>query len=256
MLSQIYAQLGDREPRQLGYQLQREERKAVDTALQKCHGSYGIQLGSEQNWLSTPIIRRSFTVTAEPAPGYDLVSCFNALPFAENSVDVIFLPHVLEFCSHPAEVLAEAARILTPSGNLLILCFNLTSLWGVRRLMSWGQNKKQPPWNGRFYTKLQLQWWLHEAELSLTNSLCLFFRPPLDAKHDLSKWQSMELMGRFCWPAFGASCLYVATKRVLPLLPIKPIWQEEKLRPVAGLTPAAHRLEQPQDVTCPIQKNH
>ncbi|QOW23339.1 ArsR/SmtB family transcription factor [Novilysobacter avium] len=47
------------------------------------------------------------------------------LPFADASFDLVVLMHALSYADHPAEAVAEAARVLRPGGRLL-----LTSLAG------------------------------------------------------------------------------------------------------------------------------
>jgi SAM-dependent methyltransferase len=47
-----------------------------------------------------------------------------ALPLAQNSVDVVLLPHVLEFDHHPHALLGEVDRVLKPDGKVFIFCFN------------------------------------------------------------------------------------------------------------------------------------
>ena len=42
------------------------------------------------------------------------------LPFASASLDLVVLPHVLEFHGHPHQVLREVERVLIPEGRLLV----------------------------------------------------------------------------------------------------------------------------------------
>ena len=55
------------------------------------------------------------------------------LPFEAQSVDLIVMPHTLEFTSDPHRLLREAERVLMPEGQLIILGFNSLSLWGARQ---------------------------------------------------------------------------------------------------------------------------
>ncbi len=67
---------------------------------------------------------------------HDACAHFAALPFAENVLDAIVLPHCLDESEIPHAILSEAARTLVPEGRLLIFGFNRLSLWGwgYRRL--------------------------------------------------------------------------------------------------------------------------
>ena len=53
------------------------------------------------------------------------------LPFDSRSVDIMLLPHTLEFSDDPHQVLREVSRVLTPEGHAVILGFNPFSLWGL-----------------------------------------------------------------------------------------------------------------------------
>ncbi len=55
------------------------------------------------------------------------------LPFEAQSVDLLVMPHTLEFARDPHRLLREAERVLVPEGQLIILGFNSLSLWGARQ---------------------------------------------------------------------------------------------------------------------------
>ncbi|MXV43742.1 metalloregulator ArsR/SmtB family transcription factor [Saccharibacter sp. 17.LH.SD] len=48
---------------------------------------------------------------------------FYALPIAENATDLAIIHQALRYAQHPAAVIIEAARILTPDGKLLVVDF-------------------------------------------------------------------------------------------------------------------------------------
>jgi ubiquinone/menaquinone biosynthesis C-methylase UbiE len=67
-------------------------------------------------------------------PGHSAVWCdLLDLPFEAQSVDLIVMPHTLEFTRDPHRLLREAERVLMPEGQLIILGFNSLSLWGARQ---------------------------------------------------------------------------------------------------------------------------
>ncbi len=46
------------------------------------------------------------------------------LPFEPASFDTVLLFHTLTYAEHPARALAECARVLRPSGRLVLLCLD------------------------------------------------------------------------------------------------------------------------------------
>jgi ArsR family transcriptional regulator len=53
-----------------------------------------------------------------------LVADMHALPFDANSFDSVLLFHTLTYAEHPARALGECARVLRPSGRLVLLCLD------------------------------------------------------------------------------------------------------------------------------------
>src|SRR5690606_28827526 len=77
-----------------------------------------------------------------PAADYDnaarplvAIQEFEELPYASASIDLVVLPHVLEFVAEPHQVLREVERVLIPEGQVIICGFNPWSLWGARQML-------------------------------------------------------------------------------------------------------------------------
>jgi len=62
-----------------------------------------------------------------------LVSNPTQLPFADDSIDVALLHHLLDFAESPQKILRELARATLPMGHIVIVGFNPMSLWGAWR---------------------------------------------------------------------------------------------------------------------------
>jgi SAM-dependent methyltransferase len=58
---------------------------------------------------------------------------FDALPFPNQSLDLVLLPHTLELARDPHDTLREVERVLVPEGRVVIVGFNPASLWGLRQ---------------------------------------------------------------------------------------------------------------------------
>lgn len=143
----------------------------------------------------------------------------DALPFAEDSLDVVVLPHVLEFEDNPHEILREVERILIPEGHVVILGFNPISLWGISR---WFLARRQSaPWCGHFLTTLRIKDWLALLGFDLTQQHILFFALPLHNDRLRNYTVFLEKIGARLAKQFGAVYVLVAKKRVATLTPIK-----------------------------------
>lgn len=148
------------------------------------------------------------------------------LPIASDSLDVILLPHTLEYVARPHEVLREAERTLIPEGHLLILGFNPWSQFGIRRMLCGWRNTS--PWCGHFYSTVRLKDWLALLGFDTVLVQHYFFRPPLQNERIMRRLFALEQAGKRFWPPFGGGYLLVAKKRVTTLTPIKPRWRNRR----------------------------
>ena len=80
----------------------------------------------------------------------------NELPFASDSIDLLVLPHVLEFAADAHQILREAERVLRPEGRLIISGFNPASLWGARQYLSRLIGSPYLPRDGQFMERFFL----------------------------------------------------------------------------------------------------
>jgi SAM-dependent methyltransferase len=120
----------------LAQRLLREEQRQVLPLLAGCYGQIGLYLrGCEAapaelsgNMLQS-IVR--LCGARELLQG-DLRCRADELPLQRESVDLVYLLHVLEARTPPAALFAEAERVLTPEGALLMVALNPWSPWRVR----------------------------------------------------------------------------------------------------------------------------
>ena len=148
-----------------------------------------------------------------------------ALPFTAHSIDVVVIPHVLEFTPDPGAALKEIERVLIEDGRLIVTGFNPWSLWGLWRLLPPWRNR--PPWNGRFHGTARLRQWLSRLDFELLEVDRFLFRPPFRRPGLLRRSLFLEKLGKFCWPYFGAAYIAVAQKRRVPVTPIKMGWRKK-----------------------------
>lgn len=82
----------------------------------------------------------------------------NQLPIQSEMVDLIILPHLLEFDANRFQTMREIERILKPEGEVIILNFNPLSIW-VRLQFLWNI-KMSNSWRGYFINRSRVADWL------------------------------------------------------------------------------------------------
>jgi SAM-dependent methyltransferase len=145
------------------------------------------------------------------------------LPFEAQSVDLIVMPHTLEFTSDPHRLLREAERVLMPEGQLLIVGFNSLSLWGARQ--SAGKLTGQPflPARQDLIAFTRLKDWIKLLGFELERGRFGCYRPPLATEKWLTRYAFMEAAGDRWWPIFGAVYMVTAIKRVRGMRLVGPL---------------------------------
>ncbi len=106
----------------------------------------------------------------------DLITAANCLGIANDSVDVVLLPHILEAADDPHGVLRELDRVLRSDGHVVILGFNPVSLWGLRHFLS---RRRFPPGCRRLVSEHRLRDWLRLLNFSVDHSSFHYFPSPI-----------------------------------------------------------------------------
>lgn len=218
------------------------EQAKLDEALADVFGFFALQLGMpERDFLRANRIPTRLILG--DTPGAALRCDFTQLPIASQSVDLVVLPHVLEFYPEPHQILREVERILIPEGRLFILGFNPYSLWGLRRRLP--PRPHGYPWNGQYLSVLRLKDWLTLLNFELDRGAFGAYAPPCRTQKWLRRWRFMELAGDRWWGFAGSVYMIRAIKRVHGMRLIVPNWRVSRLRAKAkALTPIA-RKEKP-----------
>nr|VFJ46834.1 MAG: Methyltransferase domain-containing protein [Candidatus Kentron sp. FW]VFJ48961.1 MAG: Methyltransferase domain-containing protein [Candidatus Kentron sp. FW] len=176
-------------------------------------------------------------------PGYPCLRAEpDALPIASDSVDVIILPHVLEFSPRMQETIQEAERVLVAEGHLLVLAFNFLSLVGIWHSLFGGE--KTVPWvpcqGGRFPGLGKLEDWTTVLGFDVVSIKRYFFRPPrrigslMNYGGASDPLRFLDTAGPRFWPFFSGAYLFVAKKRVTTLTSRKSFWRQPK-RPLIAV---------------------
>lgn len=219
------------------YILQWEQRKA-DQIVADIFGYNALQLGMPQHdFLAAsriPLRQR----LAHEGP-VDTHCDLSELPIASASVDLVVLPHVLEFYPDPHQILREIERILIPEGQLVVLGFNPISLWGLYRHLP--QRERSFPWDGHYLSVARLKDWLRLLGMELDRGAFGCYAPAFHDQTWLQRARFMELAGDRWWGFAGAVYLVRAIKRVRGMRLLTPAWRLARTRKPKAFVPLAPR---------------
>src|SRR2546425_3271708 len=180
------------------------ERGQFDAAVEDVFGFNAVQLELP----GLDFLRESripLKVRAGLDPGCGLRSEPVQLPLASQSIDLLALPHVLEFSAKPHAILREAERVLMPEGSIVISGFNPLSLWGAARALRW--ERRQVPWCGRFIGLLRLKDWLALLGFELNGGGFGCFAPPVFPGGWVERFGFLGEGGGRRWPGLGGGLL-------------------------------------------------
>ncbi len=225
------------------------EQGCCDAAVADVFGYHALQLGLPEldgllhnrmphRWLATQ-------APSVPALAPALVCDFAALPFAENSLDLLLLPHALELSPDPHATLREVERVLLPEGRVVISGLNPLSLWGLRQsrarlLHRLGLGDNYLPELGSAIGYWRLRDWLRLLGFEVESVQFGGYRPAVRSAAWLQRWAWMDPLGERTWPILGAVYFVVAVKRVRGMRMLGPRWKAPKALANASV-PIANR---------------
>lgn len=180
----------------------------------------------------------------------DFVTDFEALPFMENSLDLLVLPHTLELSQDPHGTLREAERVLVPEGRLIVCCFNPLSLWGLKQKRShlykkFNLGELYLPEAGEFISHRRLRDWLKLLNFELESSQFGCYRPAVRSQNMLQRFAWMDKLGSNYWHILGAVYVVSAVKRVHGMRLISPIRKLSKIPNNAPVSVAGKLINTP-----------
>lgn len=209
------------------------EQAQVAAAVEDVFGFNALQLGlPELDYLSGS--RIPFRQKAGE-PGLhgplDAHCDLRQLPFAANSIDLVILPHVLEFYDEPHQILREVERVLIPDGQLILTGFNPYSLWGAKRWLARRSDEGTDfPWCGNYLSPLRARDWLQLLSFEVDRGSYGCYRPPCASQTWLQRWRFVETGGERWWPFAGGIYLLRAIKRVHSMRLVMPRWNKTPKR--------------------------
>jgi SAM-dependent methyltransferase len=211
------------------------ERGQFDSAVEDVFGFNAVQVGLPAiDFLRANRMPLRCVIGQEPECAVRADPRF--LPLGAQSVDLVILPHVLEFSPDPHQILREAERVLMPEGHIVIAGFNPLSLWGIKRRLS--RRRSDYPWCGDFIGLLRLRDWLKLLGFELNGGRFGCYAPPFSQSKWLQRFAFMEKAGDRWWPICGGVYVVRAVKRVQGMRLVMPGWKNggAKVRALATAT--------------------
>lgn len=232
------------------------ERAHFDQAVSDVFGYHAVQLGLpmldclQASRMShridvllpgDPVMTADAQESEAAARSVVLAEQFEELPFDSQSIDLVVLPHVLEFAADPHQVLREVDRVLRPEGRVIISGFNPVSLWGARQVGLRAVAAPFMPAQGHFISVPRIRDWFKLLSFELDGGRYGCYRPPCQTQLWLDRTRFMEKAGDRWWPICGAVYLVSAVKRVRNMRVIGPAWKRQPARVTVAVASSAHR---------------
>ena len=216
----------------LGRSIQAKEVDRLRPVLSGLYAVRAVQLGSVGSFdpLGSCNAPSQYVVDAHSNTKKNAVRAIpEALPFDSKSIDLMVLPHTLDFSADPHQVLREVERVLVPEGHVVILGFNPISFWGLRRLFT-PRSHRTGPWSANFIALRRMKDWLALMHFEITGGSMLYYRPPLSNPRLLDRLFVLDKLGDRWWPMMAGVYLLVAKKRVAGMTPIRPQWRFQLIK--------------------------
>lgn len=242
------------------------QQKQFNDAITDIFGFHALQIGTlsiqalkesriQHQWkaASEPIhaeMSKSLKITASTTHSqpFDLITAPEALPFQENQLDLIVLPHTLESCHQPHAALREAARVLRPEGKLILTGFNSTRLLGVRPSSNAAQ------WGAPIGYWRLLDWLkLLELEIDDVRSGC--YLPRLSSAKWIERLSWIDTIAQKHVKFLGGIYFIVATKHIKGVRLLGPNWRSIKPKGAKIALPTAPSQTQA-PMRQPLNKSH
>ena len=193
-------------------------------------------LGWENEFIDCSLYEQFYVMDDEQDPWYEskvLRGTTVALPFKSESVDMVILPHLLEFDRHKHQLLREVERILKPEGKLTILSFNPWNIYINLQYMR--RRDRNTPWFPGLVSRTRIEDWLRllnfEVELAAGFN---FDATRTDSGHAEGRGQELRVA------AYGIK----AIKRCYHLIPLTPVREYQSKFAMAKLIDIPLRQKQ------------
>lgn len=218
-----------------GARLTAIEKDYLKILLENIYGSHALLLADPAQIAFADVLQVNDHVLVHPSKtcrAKEFISAkYSALPIAPDSMQVVLMPHTLEFVSNPHQVLREMEKVVRPEGHVIILGFNPMSLCGLRRFFS-----NRGIWAGEFRSVNKVKDWLTLLGFDVVKSSYHKFLPSIETDSDF-----IEELGKKICPVFAGLYVVIAKKTILGMTPQRPEWKRKTNFIKKGLVKPAAR---------------
>lgn len=218
------------------------EKAWISEALGDSFGYYLLQLSVSRELCLFESARVQHKFVCHPMrcdKDRSLLSDFDQLPFASDSLDVVILHHCHEFVGNPQQVLREVERVMVNNGQLVLVGFNPWSLLGVMGRFS--RLLPQSMWHNQWLSHRRLLDWLALLGFQVKCQQFGYHRPPTNgAKGRAFVSDNARLNQCLKQLPCGGFYLISAVKQPPAMTPVTPRWSTPRAFP--GLTTVKPRV--------------
>ncbi len=194
-------------------------------------------LGGESDFIDCSLYNKYYIIDSKgdgcPEAVKIRATSFN-LPIQSDTVDLVLLPHILEFDANRFQTMREIERVLKPEGEVIILNFNPLNIWV--RLQSIWDKKMSDSWRGYFISRARISDWLKllNFELKTTSEFTL---------DSVLTTQEHFKFGKRTF--FSMAYAVRAVKRRYTLIPLTPLKSKPSrlVSATSGLESSTHRIK-------------
>ena len=187
----------------------------LDDLLARHPGELLLQLGIKEqgNWLEkSPIKHRYIVSPLLGSPTKQVYSHLGALPFPNESVDVIFVPFIVEMLKESNDLLEEIHRVLKGNGIAIFCDINPYSAWYFTYIFNHNYH--------HCISTYQLKNLLKQHALFIKETRLFYYSPPLALKPSVERF--FEFIGETIIPLPGGFYCMVAQKH--KPIKVKPLF--------------------------------
>lgn len=203
----------------------------LEAAWGEADGSDVLGLGYATPWLGAFVGARRLIAAMPSGQGVEawprgarnrsVLVDDRALPFAAGSFDRVLVVHALEEADDVRALMAEAIRVLTPAGRIILVAAARGGLWARAESTPFG--------HGRPFTRRQLERLVREVGLEPAAWSQTLYVPPWPALYGMA--DGFEQIGRRLVPGAAGLILLEATRHAYAR--VQPVGAAERV-PLRG----------------------